>query len=171
MRFHHKTVELVLLIALTITLVLMYPAASYIRGHNFYRFFSIIFFGFSLDYLTRGDVFFQSKYIRVSQFGLGILILAIAFKILHLVGADYLLIAAALVIPVPYVVYTIDKPKFHLMSLVNSIIICLLMGTMLTSLLHFPIAETLQPWILPATALAVIIQFLNLRGKLPKSVS
>jgi hypothetical protein len=175
MRFARSTVELVLLLALLLIgfgyLLTYYPdLLPTVDGHDYIWFGQLTFFGFALDYLTRNDPFFKTKYYHISRFGIGVFILALLFKILHLQFADYILMASAVLIPLPYVVWTMGLKEFNLRASLNSLLIVALIALFASRLLRINLPIAILDFTFPLAIIAVAIQWYNYRNRRSKNV-
>ncbi len=96
------------------------------------------FAGVSL--LLKNGKFIYSKYARYVSFSIGLFIIAILFKILHLVGADILLVAFPVAVTLIYVLWFITKPVKQILDVLKLLWVPVFMASVIVKMLHYPYA-------------------------------
>lgn len=176
MRLSRRTIEWVLLASLALIafgyFLDLYPDLWPARdGYDLSWVGHLIFYVFAVDYLTIKDPFFKSKFFMITRFGLGLVMLAVLFRILHLPYADLLLIGSAAILPLSYAAWALSLEEFDLRATLNSILFALFSISVFGRMLHLPIPDLLVQLVLPFAIVLVGIQWYRFRNRSSKNVS
>jgi hypothetical protein len=176
MRFPRLTVEIVLILSLGLIgieyLSILFPEQEFpFHRPGLDQFARIAFYGFSLDYLTRKDSFFKTKYYGILLFGIGLLFISPILNIMQVNYTSYLFLLSVVLIPFPYVVWTLGLTKFKLMPVIKSGLGVLTLVSSFSKILHLRYSDWLNLLLFLAFVFALTFQWFYLRNKLPKSVS
>lgn len=134
LRFKNRTLILMLAVAVLVLLVGFFIPAN--ERYAVLADTAFLFAGVVL--LLKNGSFLQSKYVRFLNLSFAIFLAAILFKILHLPGADVLLIIFPIAVTSTYTIWFISKPSKQILDVLKLFWVPVFLTSVIVKMLRQP---------------------------------